>query len=80
MGQYVNGHKICEGDVRAAFATYQALTGDTRARLRREGRHYWIEGAWGFETNQGAAAAHTAILCFCDGWQARERRAVKGSD
>lgn len=72
MGQCRNGHKIAFADVEAAFHEYRELTGDTRARLRREGRHYWIEGAWGFETNQGAAAAHTALLCFCDGYRMRE--------
>lgn len=75
MGQYrrtASGalHKIAESDVRAAFADYQALTGDHTARLRREGRRYWIEGAWGMEAS-GAHQAWALILAFVAGWKAR---------
>lgn len=70
MGRYINGHKICESDVRKAFDAFIDATEDGTAAISRKGSEYSLTSSvWAMKA-KGAANTLDAISAFVAGWKA----------
>jgi hypothetical protein len=71
------GHKPQRGDVEAAFARYQELTGDDTANLLRDGAYWLVDGRYKGLEGYGAGMMTLALSRFCDGWEAGRKVALE---